>query len=165
LLGKETTMSEFKSIKIEYNDTDNWSHINEFLKRERDAYFATLTHIRLAVVAGIIVVILLSISSLISPLASYLEFSDNHSFTYSSSTYSIVFLLSFAVTVLLILLFLIWALYRLYKALRHSLIEELRNRVEAVKTASEKSNVEIPLQTQELLETFDYENFDKRSQR
>jgi hypothetical protein len=147
-------------MKDEVDNHDGWILINEFLRKERDSIFATLNHVRLAFAAGIIAAILLSGSSLIRPFSAYLEFHEDR----SRNLFTIVFLISFAVTVLLILMFVIAALGKLYRAFKQSMMDDLHNRVTAVKAACEEANVKIPLKTQKLLETFDYEDIESESE-
>ncbi|MET0464581.1 MAG: hypothetical protein ABW007_15555 [Chitinophagaceae bacterium] len=154
-------------MNIGYDKGENWSHINEFLQRERDSIFSAITHMRLAVAAGIIAAILLTSSSFLGSLSSYLEAGATGSDTspYSRSnpnTFAIALVVSFGITALLILVFVVAALSNLRKAFIKSLEEDSRNRVQAIKVASEKADVEIPLQTQKLLETFSYESADTK---
>lgn len=149
-------MSEIKIVEIAHKDDDFWSRINDFLQKERDSIFASLTHVRIAMAASVIISVLLSATSFTSPLAKYLE-SSTERFNPLSAT----ILASFGLSALLVLCLALMALRRLYRALKKSLMDELRNRAEAVETACKNANIEIPSKTKKILETFDY--YERRS--
>lgn len=148
-------------MNVKNNNDDNWFRINEFLERERDSIFATLTHIRLIIAGGIIAVILLSSSSFLFPIGAYLEGRESPYLEgREGQLITVVLVASFGITAMLVLVFVLAALYRLYKAVERSLEKDLMNRVEAIEFASSKAGLELPPKTKKLLKTFYYRERD-----
>jgi hypothetical protein len=130
------------------SSNDSWKEIDAYVKQERDAVLSMFTHLRLAVSAGVLIVILLSVSSFLVPLASYLESSDHPPATRAM-------LASIGLTALLVLGLVLRALTRLSRALRKAFYSEFHVRIEAIRDAAKRAEIEIPPDTDRLLNDLD----------
>jgi hypothetical protein len=124
-----------------------WDSIDEFLKKEKDSTRSSVTHVKLAFAAILIISILLSIYSFLGALAKISELKGEQ-----LSDGEALFVLALALTIGLILLVIAFVLQKIRRSLVASLEEELKRKAEAVLHASKRFDITIPPTTARLLE-------------
>jgi|GEM_PF-4327755 len=139
--------------KHEPYSADFWSHLDQFLIRERDSTVGMLTHVRLAITAGVIIAVLCCVKAFLNPFIAFLEFREV-SGSSSSLKVSQVLLVVVAIGALSLLLLILLALASLNKAFARALHTSLHRTAEAVEVPLKEADIEIPEKTAKLLETF-----------
>lgn len=131
---------------MDLKSNDTWPEIDNYLKTESDAAFVMYAHMKLATAVGILIATLLSATSFVIPLSSYLEPTDLR-----EPNLSRVLLVTLGLTAVIVLLLIVFALLKFKRAVRRAVHKELLNRIDAVRGAADKAAMSIPARTEDFL--------------
>ncbi|MEW8382922.1 MAG: hypothetical protein AB2689_05200 [Candidatus Thiodiazotropha taylori] len=133
-------------LNLGLEDNERWTAINQYLLKEQDRIYSSITHIKLAFGAVAIVAILLSFHVLMTP---HVELRGGG---YEAREFIQIYYGSLAFTVALVLIFVLAALYRVYMSFKKYTLKELKSKADAISKAQKQFEEEIPESTQKIIE-------------